>query len=140
MKQIALYIILFSYSMVMLKPVTPYISDLVEHIFNYTQHMATVHYENGKYHVHKELVDDAKQSNPEKEAPASKKENSANDHIAIQQKQTVPFLPVNISYQFSAASKLINNYLAGDYPPPRAWSIFCSPVFCTKNLSAIQVS
>ena len=106
--------------MVMLKPVSPYISDAVAHIFYYTQHMATVHYENGKYHVHKELVDDAKQSNPEKEAPASKKENSANDHIAIQQKQTVPFLPVNISYQFSTASKLINNYLAGEYPPPRA--------------------
>ena len=104
----------------MLKPVSPYISDAVAHIFYYTQHMATVHYENGKYHVHKELVDDTKQSNSEKEAPASKKENSANDHIAIQQKQTVPFLPVNISYQFSAASKLINNYLAGEYPPPRA--------------------
>lgn len=120
MKQIALYIVLFSYSMVMLKPVSPYISDAVEHIFNYTQHMATIHFENGKYHVHKELVDNAKKNNPAKETPVSKKENSANDHITILQKQTVPVLPANISYQFSSASKLINNYLAGEYPPPRA--------------------
>ena len=120
MKQIALYIILFSYSMVMLKPVSPYISNAVAHIFYYTQHMATVHYENGKYHVHKELVEDAKKNNPAKETPVSKKENSANDHIVIQQKQNVSFLRVNISYRFLSASKLINNYLAGDYPPPRA--------------------
>lgn len=104
----------------MLKPVSPYISDAVEHIFNYTQHMATVHYENGKYHVHKELVDNAKKNNPAKETPVSKKENSANDHITIQQKQTFQNLPSNNSYQISSASKLINNYLAGEYPPPRA--------------------
>ncbi len=104
----------------MLKPVSPYISDAVEHIFNYTQHMATVHYENGKYHVHKEIVDNAKKNNPVKETPSSKKEKSANDHIAIQQKQTAPDLPANISYQFTSSSNLHNNYLAADYPPPRA--------------------
>ena len=120
MKQIALYIVLFSYSMVMLKPVSPYVSDTVAHIFYYTQHMATVHYENGKYHVHKELLDDTKKNNPAKEIPASKKENSATDHISLQQKKTVPLLPVITSYQISSATKLINNYLAGDYPPPRA--------------------
>ena len=106
--------------MVMLNPVSPYLSDAVAHIFYYTQHMATIHYENGKYHVHKELVDNAKKNNPSKETPASKKENSANDHIVIQQKQSVPVLPVNFSYQFLSPSKLINNYLAGEYPPPRA--------------------
>jgi glycosylphosphatidylinositol transamidase (GPIT) subunit GPI8 len=104
----------------MLKPVSPYISDAVAHIFYYTQHMATVHYENGKYHVHKELVDNAKKGESSKEPSASKKENSANDHIAIQQKQSVQVLPVNISYHASSASNLLNNYLAGDYPPPRA--------------------
>jgi len=120
MKRIALYIILFSYSMVMLKPVSPYIADTFEHIFNYTQHMATIHYENGKYHVHKELVDYAKKNDPVKENSIAKKENSANDHIATQQNQTVQLLPVIISYQLSATSNLLNNYLAGDYPPPRA--------------------
>ena len=120
MKRIALYIILFSYSMVMLKPVSPYIADTFEHIFNYTQHMATIHYENGKYHVHKELVDKAKKNDPAKDNTASKKENSTNDHIAFQQKQSAQVLPVIISFQITSASSLLNNYLSGDYPPPRA--------------------
>ena len=104
----------------MLKPVSPYIADAFDHAFNYTQHMATIHYENGKYHVHKELVVNAKKDNPAKETSNSKKENSANDHIVVQQKQTPQFLLPAISYQFSSASGLLNNYLAGDYPPPRA--------------------
>lgn len=120
MKRIALYIILFSYCMVMLKPVSPFIADTFEHIFNFTKHMATVHYENGKYHVHKELINNAKKQNPAKENSTAKKENSANDHIALQQKQSAKVLPVVISYQLHAASNLLNNYLAGDYPPPRA--------------------
>lgn len=120
MQRIALYIILFSYSMVMLKPVSPYISDAVSHVFYYTQHMATVHYENGKYHVHKEIVDNEKKNSPAKETSASKKQNSANDHITLLQKQTAQVLPVNTAYQIRLASVLPHNYLAGDYPPPRA--------------------
>jgi hypothetical protein len=120
MKQIALYIILFSYSVLMLKPISPYISDTVEHIFNYTKHMATVHYENGKYHVHKDLVNEAKKNDPAKENSTAKKENSTNDHIAIQQKQSLQIFPANITHQISASANLLNNYLAADYPPPRA--------------------
>ncbi|MEP7237323.1 MAG: hypothetical protein ABI685_05650 [Ferruginibacter sp.] len=120
MRQAALYIILFSYSMVMLKPVSPFISDAVQHIFNYTQHMATVHYENGKYHVHKDIVDNAKKEASQKELPASKKENSANDHISIQQKQALQVSFLNTSYQITVAANLLTNYLAGEYPPPRA--------------------
>ena len=82
--------------------------------------MATIHYENGKYHVHKELVDKAKKNDPAKDNTASKKENSTNDHIAFQQKQSAQVLPVIISFQITSASSLLNNYLAGDYPPPRA--------------------
>ncbi|MBK7306427.1 MAG: hypothetical protein IPO01_12275 [Chitinophagaceae bacterium] len=120
MKQIALYIILFSYSMVMLKPVAPYIKNTVAHIFYYSQHMATVHYENGKMHVHREIVDNAKKDQPAKEIPAFKKDNSASDHISIQQKQSEQVLPVIRSYQIHFTASLLNNYLAGEYPPPRA--------------------
>ena len=82
--------------------------------------MATVHYENGKYHVHKELVNNSKKNNPCKENSTAKKENSQNDHISFPQKQCLQGLPVSISYQLLTSTKLINNYLAGDYPPPRA--------------------
>lgn len=120
MKRIALYIILFSYSMVMLKPVSPYITDTFEHIFNYTQHMATIHYENGKYHVHKELVDNEKKAASQKEIPPAKKENTANDHISFQQKESVNISVLNRIFQIPVSDSLQHSYLTGDYPPPRA--------------------
>ena len=44
----------------MLKPAIPYVSDAVSHVLWYNEHMATVHLENGKYHVHKESFTIAK--------------------------------------------------------------------------------
>ena len=120
MKKAALYFLLFSYAMVILKPVAPYVSDAVDHIFYYSQHMATVHYENGKMHVHKEIVNNAKENQSAKELPASKKDNSANDHISLQQKQSLHAQPVIRTYHFLSTVNLQINYLSGDYPPPRA--------------------
>lgn len=120
MKKAALYFLLFSYAMLILKPVAPYVSDAVAHIFYYSQHMATIHYENGKMHVHKEIVNNAKEEQPVKEIPASKKENSSTDHISFQQKPSVQVLPVTRSFQIPIPASLLNNYLAAEYPPPRA--------------------
>ncbi len=120
MKKAALYFLLFSYAMVILKPVTPYVSDAVAHIFYYSQHMATVHYENGKMHVHKEIVNNSKEDQPAKETPASKKDNSTTDHISLQQKQSIHALTVIKSYLFPLDAKLLNNFLTAAYPPPQA--------------------
>ena len=120
MKKTALYILLFAYSTVMLKPVAPYISDAVAHIFYYSQHMATVHYENGKLHVHKEIIDNAKKDDPAKENPSSKKENSANDHISFHKNDEQQKLNIVIVHSNPPASFLLTNDPHRDYPPPRA--------------------
>ncbi len=120
MKRLILHIILLSYTVVMLKPVLPYVSDLVNHVFFYTQHMATVHYENGKYHVHKEIVDNAKKAASQKEIPAAKKENTTTDHISIQQKEFTTALVLNRIIPIPVSTSLLHNYLSGEYPPPRA--------------------
>ncbi len=120
MKQIALYLILFSYSMVMLKPVSPYISDAVAHIFSYTQHMATVHYENGKMHVHKEIVNNAKQKETQNEIPLAKKTNTLTDHIITKQPETSAGLIKSRCFQLQTSAALHYNLLAAEYPPPRA--------------------
>ncbi len=104
----------------MLKPVLPYVSDLVNHVFFYTQHMATVHYENGKYHVHKEIVDHAKKEAPQKEIPAAKKQNTTTEHFSLQQKETTAIPLANRIFQIPVPAALQYNYLPGDYPPPRA--------------------
>jgi hypothetical protein len=82
--------------------------------------MATVHIENGKMHVHKEIVDNAKKEASQKELPSAKKENTANDHISFQQKESATALVLNSIFQIPVSVALQHNYQPGDYPPPRA--------------------
>lgn len=42
----------------------PILKDVVAHTFFKMQHMATVHYENGKYHVHTEMAEKATNNEP----------------------------------------------------------------------------
>jgi hypothetical protein len=119
MKKAALYILLFAYSTAMLKPVSPYIADAIAHLFYYTQHMETVHYQNGKFHVHREILDNAKKDEPAKENPSSKKDNAASDHIILQQKITFHCFQVR-SYSIFSSTGLPDQSRQADYPPPRA--------------------
>ena len=119
MKKLLLHILLLSYTVVMVKPVLPYISDFAAHTFFYAQHMATVHYQNGKLHVHREIIDNAKKNDPSKENPSSKKEDSVNDHISLLQKNKQPCFHEINNYLISYSSSLASIYLQADYPPPR---------------------
>lgn len=119
MKKASLYILLFSYTTVMLKPVAPWFSDLVAHVFYYSQHMATVHYENGKFHVHKEITDNAKKDGPEKQAPSSKKDNVASDHISFVRNNLLPGLNFIFKHSNPHSPSLTDTELLTDYPPPR---------------------
>jgi hypothetical protein len=120
MKKTALYILLFSYTTIMLKPVTPYLSDLAAHVFSYSKHMATVHYENGKLHVHKEVVENAKNADQQKEIPSAKKEKSGSDHLAFPRADDRPPFAKTFAITAVYNSSLLYNYLQGDFPPPRA--------------------
>ena len=119
MKKLLLHILLLSYTVVMVKPVLPYISDFAAHTFFYAQHMATVHYQNGKFHVHREIIDNAKKNDPAKENHSSKKEDSVNDHISLLQKNKQPYFHEINNYCISYSSSLASIYLQADYPPPR---------------------
>lgn len=56
------------YAFGLIKPVLPLVKDILAHTFFKTSHMATVHYENGRYHLHVELSDEA-QKNESKQSP-----------------------------------------------------------------------
>ncbi|MCW3084508.1 MAG: hypothetical protein JWP12_1874 [Bacteroidetes bacterium] len=60
-KKVIVYTFLCIYSFALLKPVMPIVDDVIAHTFYKMQHLATVHFENGKYHVHTELANDANQ-------------------------------------------------------------------------------
>lgn len=51
------FVCLFIYSFALIKPLTPLVKDAVAHTFYKMQHLATVHYENGKHHLHVELAE-----------------------------------------------------------------------------------
>lgn len=53
-KQVAT-LLLICYSVLLLRPLVPAVQDVMAHMFWNSEHMATVHYENGKYHVHIEI-------------------------------------------------------------------------------------
>ena len=106
----------------MFKPVLPYVSDAIGHVFFYAHHMATVHYENGKYHVHYQTAKEAKEENSDKTSNNSlKKDNSANEHVLISSKEIgLPGDYKNVNYISFATPSLINGAFKNHYPPPRA--------------------
>ena len=40
----------------LIKPILPLVTDVLAHAFFESKHIATIHYENGKQHIHLELV------------------------------------------------------------------------------------
>jgi hypothetical protein len=120
MKKLLLHIVLFSYAIVMFKPAFPYIKDAVNHLVFYKQHMATVHFENGKYHVHAEVAKNVQEDNSNKNIPSSKKEITSTDHIVIINKELshITILSSN-KYPLPANDDLLAGNTAYNYPPPR---------------------
>jgi hypothetical protein len=57
------YILIGIYAFALLRPVMPVVNDAIAHIFFEMEHLATVHYENGKYHIHLELEQLAEDTN-----------------------------------------------------------------------------
>lgn len=97
-KKIVVYIFLYSYALALFKPIMPVVEDMIAHTFFKMEHLATVHFENGKYHVHMQLANEARQQSPAK-GTASEKE-ALPDHLVKQEIVTfntslfIPFTPV----------------------------------------------
>ncbi len=120
MKKLLLHIILFSYAIVMFKPAFPYVEDFISHVLFYKQHMATIHFENGKYHVHTEVAKIAKEENSNKSVPSSKKDNSTSDHIVYRNNAVMCVSAINsLKYKLPATVVLPDGNLSDNYPPPR---------------------
>lgn len=120
MKKLLLHIILFSYAIVMFKPALPYLNDVIAHALFLQQHMATVHFENGKYHVHAEINKELKNQSPSKDADLQKKALSQNEYFAAKvTEQSLPVIVKTKKIYFNNTSPLSNNYLKGNYRPPK---------------------
>lgn len=120
MKKVLLHIILVSYAIAMFKPVFPYVEDFIGHVMFYKQHMATIHLENGKYHVHAEVVKNVKEVDSKKSPSSSKKQPTTNDHIVVVNKEAITFTASTVhTYSLPTCNDLLTGNLSDNYPPPR---------------------
>ena len=121
MKKLLLHIILLSYAVVIFKPVLPYITNFAGHVFFYSHHMATVHYENGQYHLHYEVAKDSKEEKSDKETvPSLKKDNSSNEHtISAFTKYNFFISDLLNKYSLSSTPAIVSGSVKNNYPPPR---------------------
>lgn len=100
MKKPIIYTLLFFYVLVQLRPLLPVLQDVVAHTFFKMQHMATIHFENGSYHLHTDLKtinDDEKANNKTTEKSSSEKLNETNNQQLLTQ----------INFNFKTNSSLI---------------------------------
>ena len=75
-----LYLLLFAYVTTMLRPAMPYLADGMAHLLWYHEHIATVHTEHGKRHVHFEVEKESKKNNTENNSEENKKAATTSEH------------------------------------------------------------
>lgn len=80
----------FIYALGLIKPVLPLIKDVLAHTFFKTSHMAAVHYENGRYHLHMELSEEAKKTES-KQTPSVSNNDVFAFHIKSDNLKLHPF-------------------------------------------------
>ncbi|MFT3934611.1 MAG: hypothetical protein QM726_13390 [Chitinophagaceae bacterium] len=119
MKKAILYMLLFAYSSFLCRPLMPAIADCIAHIFWYSEHVATVHYENGKYHLHYENIDAAKKSLPEKNT-LSKYDDIPGTHPISRIGFSSKIYFVLKEYNKFSHSPLLPGFSGTDFPPPKA--------------------
>ena len=122
MKRLSIYLILFVYAAAQLKPLTAVINDALAHTFWKVQHMATVHFENGHYHLHNELkkISEEDKSSSTDKVPSNEKSNETNSNQIVHE----------LNFDFEITSVLIpeiitpnKNSVSGftkiNSPPPK---------------------
>ncbi|MCW3076027.1 MAG: hypothetical protein JWO32_636 [Bacteroidetes bacterium] len=123
MKKTFIYLLLLLYVAVQLKPITAVFEDVLAHTFYKAQHMATIHFENGKYHLHTDLKEIAEQdgSSPSEKVPSNIKTNdTVSSHTTPEfifqlNKQALAF-----QYLKGRSTTLPSAFLKISNPPPQA--------------------
>ena|SRR5688572_2251619 len=119
MKTTIAHYLLLIYVAAMCKPILPLVNDFLAHTCWKTEHITTVHHENGKNHLHHELKK-ASDQNQDANSPAPKSSKSVSVHILLQ--NNYDFLHGIISEQknLSGAYSLLSTFIEMNTPPPKA--------------------
>ncbi len=113
------YTFLFVYSSGVLKPLMPLVNDVIAHTFYKMEHLATVHFQNGKYHVHMEQAMEANgQKNDAKGTiPLSAYETLAN-HLTKKTEELKIYSAAQIAITFFETPPLFMGFINTSTLPP----------------------
>lgn len=115
------YILLIAYILVIVKPMLPLAIDTIAHTFWKNQHMLVVHEVNGKFHVHTELVNGARQSEKEKHTVSNKAEVQECVQVRYSYlKHPAAAMPVATAHRHCYLCYYARAHVHINYPPPRA--------------------
>lgn len=120
MKKGITYLFLIVYATVMFKPLVPYVSDLMAHMFWNYEHISTVHFEHGKYHTHYESLEAAKKDDPEKNGGISKSVTSVPEHTIFEDGYTFHTPLASTDYPLPAFYFTKQAYHSHNFRPPKA--------------------
>jgi hypothetical protein len=97
----------------------PYLSDLIAHTFYNAEHVKTVHFENGKYHVHHELVKLAQKNTGDENDGYLKKISLPDEHLITTTSFSFfnPYFPHN--YLPAVLQSITPVCMDAVFPPPR---------------------
>ena len=97
----------------------PFLIDASQHILNYKEHKTAVHFENGEYHVHYELIKKSKKDIPQKDATKLKKDVSQDEYIFQNELKSAPVVYKLKLHCLKPSSNLLTKLLTDDDPPPK---------------------
>lgn len=115
------YMLLSVYTLAVIKPVLPLLADAIEHTFNQSGHLLTVHYENGKYHVHQEMVKDAEKETspkPNTKQNSTTAQEDVNFYTAERSIFCFAPLPVKSKTTFTLPQKNLQKITLPVFAPP----------------------
>ena len=122
MKKVVTYIVLVFYLVLQNSSLIIIAKDVIAHTFWKMEHLATIHYENGKYHLHNEL----------KKVSENEKEKSQDQDNTIKADETPnPHLNENVRQDFKIIENIVpypaenDKYFVAVFrkittPPPQA--------------------
>jgi hypothetical protein len=120
-KKALIYSLLFFYLLVQLRPLTAVLQDIVAHTFYRMQHMATVHYENGHYHLHAELKDiNESEKDSSQNLPQQKSNESISNQLLPQFELNLIQVCKELGFLLVSSQKTSSPFRQINAPPPRS--------------------
>lgn len=119
-KRTLVYALLYVYSFGLLKPIVPVVNDVIAHTFYKLEHMATVHYENGKYHLHAEIASEVPDNGEPKSSSAASVYEVLANHVYTGTIKLNSELSVSQTIIHSQTQHTLDVFIKSPTPPPKA--------------------